>query len=143
MDNDKWDLRYLDLSKFISNWSKDPSTRVGAVITRNNRIVSMGYNGFPQGVDDDHERYNDRDTKYKMIVHGEANAIVSSGQNLEGCTLYTYPFQPCSTCAGLVIQSGIKRVVTFKSNDARWAESFAITRMMFDEAGVALDFYDL
>ena len=70
MDNKKWDLRFIELAKLVSTWSKDPSTQTGAVIVDpNRRVVSVGYNGFPIGVDDDPERYANRDLKYKMIVH--------------------------------------------------------------------------
>jgi len=73
----KWDDRFLSLTQFIASWSKDPSTKVGAVIAdQNNRIVSMGYNGLPVGVKDHTERYSDRERKLAMIVHGEMNAIL-------------------------------------------------------------------
>ena len=69
-----WDLRFLDMSQLISSWSKDPSTQVGAVIVdSNNRVVSVGYNGFPQGISDDY-RLDNRETKYKMILPAECNA---------------------------------------------------------------------
>lgn len=136
---DKWDLRFLDLAQFwAEKCSRDPSTKVGAVITKGKRLVSMGYNGFPAGVEDKPERYADRDLKYKLIVHGEINAIVLAGQPLEGTTLYTWPFMPCSNCAGIIIQSGITKVVAPENDSERWQESFAITRNMFREAGVQL-----
>ena len=76
---EKWDRRYLDIAKSVSQWSKDPSTKVGAVLVRDNRIVSVGYNGFPEGVDDSEERYNNRELKYDLVVHAEVNAIISAG----------------------------------------------------------------
>lgn len=131
-----WDLRFLELSKLVSTWSKDPSTKVGAVITdANNRIISIGYNGFPQGVVDD-SRLDNRDTKYKMIVHGEMNAILFANKSLDNCTLYTYPFMPCPRCSSMIIQTGIKRVVSYKNTVDRWEEEFKLSRSLFNEANI-------
>jgi dCMP deaminase len=132
-----WDERFLQLAQHIAQWSKDPSTKVGAVIVRPNRtIASIGYNGFPRGVNDD-ERLNDRPYKYAMTVHAEANAILSANERLDGCTLYVTPLSPCSSCASILIQSGIKRVVAYMPHQPEhWADSFAIARTMLDEAGV-------
>ncbi len=132
-----WDERFLQLAQHIAQWSKDPSTKVGAVIVRPNRtIASVGYNGFPRGVNDD-ERLNDRPYKYAMTVHAETNAILSANERLDGCTLYVTPLSPCSSCASILIQSGIKRVVAYMPyQPEHWADSFAIARTMLDEAGV-------
>lgn len=138
----KWDQRFLDLAKLCGSWSKDPSTQVGAVIVDgNNRIVSIGFNGFPQGVEDSEERLVDRETKYDIIVHAEANALMFASKSVEGCTLYTWPFQPCSRCAGLIIQSGITRVVSVVHSDERWKKNFEISRKLLQEAHVRLDLY--
>jgi len=138
MSDTDWDLRFLQLTKQISSWSKDPSTKVGAVIVDpNRRIVSTGYNGFPRNVNDD-ARYDNRELKYEMIIHAEVNAILFADRNLNGCTLYTYPFMPCSRCASIVIQSGIKRVVSIKNIDIRWEKSFSLSRTMFNESDVEL-----
>jgi len=133
-----WNERFLALAHHIAQWSKDPSTKVGAVIVRPNRtIASVGYNGFPRGVDDSDARYNDRSIKYAMTVHAEANAILSADQRLDDCTMYVTPLHPCSSCAALIIQSGIKRVVAHMPHDPEhWKDSFAYARAMFDEAGV-------
>jgi dCMP deaminase len=132
----KWDYRFLDLAKFISGWSKDPSTKVGAVIVdKNNRIVSIGYNGFPKNIEDD-DRLIDRNTKYNIIVHGEINAILFANKSVEGCTLYTYPFMPCQRCAGLIIQSGIKRVVSLANEIDRWEKDFELSRKLFVESNI-------
>ena len=134
-----WHRRFLDLAQHISSWSKDPSTQVGAVIVDDQRrIISTGYNGFPRGVTDLAERYEDRDTKYEMIVHGEVNAILFATQSLQNATLYTWPFMPCSRCAGIVIQSGIRTVVAPYCENPRWTNSFDLTRRMLAEAGVEL-----
>jgi dCMP deaminase len=137
----KWDQRFLELAKLVSTWSKDPSTKVGAVITDDRRIISVGYNGFPEGVLDSSERYSNREIKYKYMVHAERNALLFANTSLKNTTLYTYPFMPCSECAGMIIQSGIKRVVTLINTNERWKESFEITKNMFDEAGVSLTQY--
>jgi len=136
----KWDERYINLAKHIADWSKDPSTKVGAVIVDDKgRIVSLGFNGFPQKISDN-DRLNDRDEKYNVIVHAEANAILFANKDLSGYTIYTYPFQPCSRCAGLIIQSGIKRVVTIKNNNSRWQKDFSTSAQMLIEAGVNIDY---
>ena len=137
-DQTNWDHRYLGLAEHVSQWSKDPSTKVGAVITQDNHIVSIGFNGLPRGVDDTVERLSNRELKYKMIVHGEVNAMLFARQSLHDCTLYTWPFMPCSGCAGQVIQRGIKRVVAPFNDNVRWVESFKLTEVMFAEAGVLL-----
>jgi dCMP deaminase len=142
MSIQSWDHRFLVLAKLVGSWSKDPSTQVGAVIVdEDNRIVSVGYNGFPQKIEDD-ERLYDRDTKYKIIVHGEINAILFANRSLKGCTLYTIPFEPCPRCAGLIIQSGIKRVVSLVNTIDRWEEDFKITRHLFKEANIVMEYYD-
>ena len=134
-----WNRRFLALAEHISTWSKDPSTKVGAVIVdADRRIISTGYNGFPRDVEDLDQRLNNRDVKYEMIVHGEINAIVFANQNLQGTTLYTWPFMPCSRCAGIVIQSGIRTVVAPYNDNPRWQASFELTEQMFREAGVRL-----
>ena len=148
MNSTKWDDRFLVLAKLIGSWSKDPSTKVGAVIVDcNNRIISVGYNGFPKGVKDNKERLNDRESKYDIIIHAEANALSFASKSVEGCTLYTYPFQPCSRCAGLIIQHGIKRVVSQKDSKASertmsWGKNFELANTLFSEAGVEMEYYD-
>jgi dCMP deaminase len=133
-----WDRRFLDMAALVSTWSKDPSTKVGAVITRGKFVVSLGFNGHPAGVEDSAARLENREAKYKTIIHAELNAILSARQPLESCTLYVVPFMPCSNCGAVIVQAGIKRVVTLENNNERWAESFEITRTIFAEAGVDL-----
>lgn len=135
-----WDAWFIGLAQYVATASKDPSTQAGAVIIdAERRIVSTGYNGFPRGVRDDAERYADRETKYRMIVHCERNAILFARRDLRGCTLYTTPLMSCSQCAGLVIQSGITRCVAPKMSDAllqRWGADCDAALTMFREAGV-------
>jgi dCMP deaminase len=136
----KWDERFIELAKLVGSWSKDPSTQVGAVIVDGDkRIVSIGFNGFPKGVKDSQKRLVDREQKYDIIIHAEANALMFAGKSVEGCTLYTWPFQPCSRCAGLIIQSGIKRVVSIKNNDSRWEKNFNLAVQLFEESAIILE----
>ncbi len=137
--NAKWDAYFIGVARCISNASKDPSTKVGAIIVdRDRRIVSTGYNGFPRGVVDSEERLHNRDVKYKLIVHAERNAIIFARQDLRGCIIYTYPFMPCAPCAGMVIQAGIVEVVAPRNDNPRWQDDFLLTEDMFREAGVKL-----
>lgn len=143
---EKWDLRFLELARHIATWSRDPSTQTGAVIADGKRVVSVGYNGFAAGVIDSPERYADRDTKYKMIIHCERNAIIFAQRQLNGLTLYTWPFMSCSVCAAMVIQAGIKRCVapSLPPHLAdRWGEDTNLARQMFREANVRLDLYEI
>ncbi|HIB27724.1 MAG TPA: dCMP deaminase family protein [Candidatus Thioglobus sp.] len=139
----KWDQRYLSLAKEVSTWSKDPSTQVGAVTVGSKKeVLSQGFNGFPRGIHDTDERYNNRDTKYKLVVHAEMNAIYNatySGASLDGATLYVYGLPICSECAKGIIQVGIKKVVVEKSKELdNWNESVQLSKEMFDESGVEL-----
>ena len=143
MNLTKWDQRFIDLAKLVGSWSKDPSTQVGAVIVdKDNRIVSVGYNGFPKSVSDTQHRLLDREQKYDMMVHAEANALMFANKSVHGCVLYTWPFQPCSRCAGLIIQSGITRVVSVVHSEDRWKKNFSIARQLFMESKVLLEIYD-
>ncbi len=138
-----WDERFLELARHIGAWSKDPSTGVGCVIVRPDRsIASVGYNGFPRGVEDSSARLGDRDTKLAFVVHAEPNAIVAAREALGGYTLYCTPYPPCSHCAGIIVQAGIRRVVAPAPSAhqlKRWGESFAIADQIFEEGGVLLD----
>jgi dCMP deaminase len=137
----KWDIDYIALCEFWANRkSKDPSTKTGAVIVNaSNEIVSLGYNGFPRGVDDSPELYEDREVKYERIVHCEMNAILTARESIRGATLYTWPFLSCPRCAAHVIQAGITRVVAPKCPEdklERWSEQLERSKKLFQEAGV-------
>lgn len=138
--NNKWDARFLRLAQVVSSWSKDPSTKVGAAIVRDDKtIVSVGYNGFPRGCDDDVALYADRPTKYMRTVHAEVNAILTARESVEGCTLYVWPLHPCASCTGVIIQSGIKHVVAYmKDEPGQWADQFKTARKMCEEAGIKI-----
>jgi dCMP deaminase len=121
---DKWDLRFLRLAKEIASRSKDPSTKVGAVIVGADRhVVSTGYNGFPKGMDDDPRHYDNRETKLERIIHAEMNALIRA--NGAGHTIYTWPLASCPRCAVHLIQGGIRRFVSVTQTPKiaeRWAD---------------------
>jgi len=138
---DKWDIRFLELAKHISGWSKDPSTKVGCVVVGEDReIRSTGFNGFPRGISDDSERLTDRSKKYPLICHAEENAIMHAariGISLKGSTAFvTWP--PCSRCARSLIQAGVQEIVYPETDGIpeRWLEDFNISNAMLLEAGV-------
>lgn len=139
----KWDDRFIKLADHVAGWSRDPSTKVGAVIVRPDKsVASVGFNGFPRGVNDDPERYADRPTKYDFVCHAEVNAILAAGERLHGYTIYSSPLHPCKECAKAIIQSGITRVVTNQPLENRWQSSYGVATTMFEEAGVKVDFMD-
>ena len=108
----RWDNRYLSLARLVATWSKDPSTKVGAVLVRaNNSVASTGYNGFPSGFDDAPSLYADRAYKYKHVVHAEINALSFCGNGVSsGSTLYT-SFPVCADCMEAAGKAGVTRVV--------------------------------
>lgn len=134
----KWSERFMALAEHVATWSKDPSTQVGCVIVdKQNRVVSIGFNGFPRGVKDDVARYADRDTKLLFVAHAERNALDNAPLSVDGCTLYT-PLFPCNECAKSIIQKGISKVVSYEPDWSRKGFNWDITKKMFQEAGVQL-----
>ena len=133
-----WHGRFLSLAAHVATWSKDPSTKCGAVIVRPDRtIASLGYNGFPRGLYDSPVLLNDREEKYKRIVHAEVNALLHMAERPIGHTLYIWPFLPCCRCATQVIQSGITRVIAPGGSGPLWdRHDVQLTRDMFEDAGV-------
>lgn len=137
---DKWDLRFLSLAENASQWSKDPSTKVGCVIVDpdTNRIAGVGFNGFPRGMCDHEELYADKPTKYSRTIHAEVNAVLNSSGSLEGYTAYvTAP--PCTACTLVLIQSGIQRVVSMApSRDflSRWGADISKSKGFMAEVEV-------
>ena len=141
--NSKWDTRFMKLAREIAGWSKDPSSKIGAVIVDDDRrILSTGYNGFPRGIEDTEERLHNKEEKYPRIVHAEANALLSalySGVSVKGATLYVWGLPVCADCTKLVIQSGIKRVViTYPENASeKWRMQWnEMSKPMIKETGV-------
>lgn len=141
-----WDSRFLELAKHISDWSKDPSTKCGAVIVdHKNVIVSLGFNGFPRGVPDRKQYLEDREEKYLRVIHAEENAILFSREINLGCTIYTWPVSPCNRCASLIIQSGIQRICYPEPRDEvqqsyyrRWHRETLATLEMLKDTGVTI-----
>lgn len=135
----------MDLAKVAASWSKDPSTKIGAVaIGEKGQVLCTGYNGFPRGIEDSLTRYYDRELKYKLVVHAEQNAIYNAtynGVSLNGSTMYVHGLPCCSDCAKGIIQVGVKRVImSTPSTPDRWKDSWKLTETMFREAGVSYDF---
>lgn len=132
-----WYDYFMDMARVAATRSKDPSTKVGAIIVDDRRrVLSTGYNGFPRQVKDLPERYADKPTKYKLVVHAEANAILTAARDLRECSIFTTMF-PCSECAKLIVQSGIRYVCSpSPRTDGVWAEDAKWSHLMFAEAGV-------
>lgn len=139
----KNDLYFLKMAKHLASRSKDPSTKTGAVIVDSKgRVVSTGFNGFPQKMPDTIEHYNDRDSKYSRIVHCEMNALIFSHQDLEGCTLYTWPFLTCDRCCVHMLQAGIVRFVSPvcpADQATRWESTFRKSRTYIEECGAVYE----
>ena len=135
-----WDEYFMGISKLSGMRSKDPSTQVGAcIVSEDNKILSMGYNGFPMGCSDDAfpwEREGDTlHTKYAFVTHSELNAILNyRGGSLSGAKLYVSLF-PCNECAKAIIQAGIRTVV-YESDKYADTPSGIASRKMLDAAGV-------
>lgn len=143
----KWDRRFLELAKHISLWSKDPSTKCGAVIVRQDRtIASIGFNGFPMDMYDNIDNYNSREEKYGRIIHAEMNALIHAKESVRGCTLYTWPMQSCNRCMVHMIQAGIERFVAPRVSGEtleRWKDSFKKTQEYANECGRKIELIDI
>ena len=140
-----WNLRFMDLAKQVSTWSKDPSKKIGAVVVGSKRqILSTGYNGFPRGIEDTDERLNDRNLKYKYVVHAEMNAIYNAtytGTSLDGASMYVYGLPICHECAKGIIQVGIKEVFIDRKSlldKPNWYDSYLKSKEMFDAVGITI-----
>lgn len=141
-DYGSWDLRFLALADHISDWSKDPSTKVGCVVVGPDReILTTGYNGFPRGAVDSIDRYSDRTTKMRLICHAEENAVAHAartGVSLRGTSAYvTWP--PCPRCARSLIQAGVVRVVHWEVDiPERWIEDMVASESLLNEVGITI-----
>jgi dCMP deaminase len=147
----RWDGHHLGMALFNAAMSKDPATRVGSVIVGPDReIRSTGFNGLPRGIHDTAERLNDRDTKLRLVVHAEMNAILNAariGVSTRDCTLYlaatddtgmVWGGPPCTRCTVEIIQAGISEIVSYprKTAPSRWAEDLEFAQQLLREAGV-------
>lgn len=144
--NRNWDVRFIKLAEHIAEWSKDRSRGVGAVIVNSDkRVVSMGYNGFPAGIDDDLDERHERPAKYDWTIHAEQNAIINAariGVSTKGATMYLNLF-PCASCSGSIINCGIVRIVVLNKpnyNDSKYGKEFIISRNKFIEADIKIDY---
>jgi dCMP deaminase len=134
--NAKWTARFINLAAHVAEWSRDPSSKVGAVIVRPDKsIASIGFNGFARGVEDKPDRLGDRPTRLLYSLHAEMNAILAAKESLQGHSIFVHPFQPCAHCAAAIVQAGIKEVYCSEHSVTRWEESFTAARTMFHEAG--------
>jgi dCMP deaminase len=136
----KWHDRFMKIAQDVSSWSKDESTKVGAVIVRDRVIVSTGYNGFPRGIDDDIPERHERPLKYKYVCHAEENAIFNAariGAGIQGSDIYV-TLHPCTNCAKAIIQSEINNVYILNSDNERWTEDFSFSSMLLKEANVLI-----
>ena len=146
-----WDDYFLHLASQVLLKSKDPSTKVGAIITDDKHsIIATGFNGFPRSIEDTEDRLNNRDMKLKLVVHAEMNAVFNaarSGIALKGCTLYlaatdstglVWGGPPCSRCSVEVIQTGINTIISYpkKAVPSRWHEDLVLSESLLNEAGV-------
>lgn len=135
-----WDEYFMGIALLSAKRSKDPNTQVGAcIVNQFNKIVGIGYNGFPIGCDDDslpweREAENVNETKYPYVVHAEANAILNSTKDLHGSRIYVALF-PCNECTKLIIQSGIKEII-YLSDKYRSSDTVKASKIMLEMAGV-------
>ena len=138
-----WDEDFTGVAILASQRSKDPSTQVGAcIVNDDNKIMSVGYNGFPRGCSDDEfpwDRQGDKDssTKYPYVCHAELNAILNAGgNNLKDCRIYVALF-PCNECAKAIIQCGIKEVI-YISDKYKDTDLVQASKRMLNAAGIKL-----
>ena len=141
-----WDAYFMGIAMLSSQRSKDPNTQVGAcIVSRDNKILSVGYNGAPNGYDDEHMPWNRegdfKNTKYAYVCHAELNAILNNkGSILEGARIYVDLF-PCNECAKAIIQCGIKEII-YKSDKYNGTDGNVVAKKMLDYCGVKYKKYD-
>ena len=141
-----WDEYFMGIAVLSAQRSKDPNSQVGAcIVSQDNKILSIGYNGFPVGCSDDEiswEREGDFiDTKYPYVCHAELNAILNyTGATLKGSKIYVALF-PCNECAKAIIQAGIKEVI-YKEDKYKDADNVIVSKAMLDSCGVKYTQYE-
>lgn len=149
-----WDRLFMRLVYEYASKSKDPSSKIGAVIVKDHRPILFGFNGFPEGVKDTPERLNDRDTKYMLVEHAERNAIDMAarfGTSTVNGILYTQVL-PCAGCAKAIIQARIREIVLHReadeyfknrsSSSSNWKKDHEFSTIMFDEAGITIRYIE-
>ena len=142
----KWHDRYLELAQQIASWSKDPSSKIGAIaVGSKGQVLAQGYNGFPRGIEDREIRFENKELKYRYVVHAEMNLIYNASYNgvsLDGSTVYVTGLPVCSECAKGLIQVGVQQVImpTQENTPDKWVQSFKLSKELFEEAGVHWQF---
>jgi len=145
MKKQTWNSKFMSIAKDVSQWSKDRSVGVGAVIVKNNRIISTGYNGFPEGLDDEKSERHQRPDKYSWTVHAEENAIISCariGVSTQDAVMYCTWF-PCAGCARMIVNAGIKKIICGQKpdlNNEKFGKEFEIVLEMLHEADVDIEY---
>jgi len=143
-DLSKWDSRFMELADIVSSWSKDPSTQVGCVIVdKHQRVVSVGFNGFPRGMEDNPEKLSDKAYKHSTVIHAESNAILFAKRDLTDCVLYsTFPI--CASCASVIMQANIAKVI-YRPDKAnvKWTELNKLANSHMQEAGIEIQEFNL
>jgi dCMP deaminase len=139
----KWDERFLRMAREVATWSKDPSTKVGCVlVSPNKKRLALGYNGFPERMEDKNEWLENREEKYSRVIHAEINAELNAGCDITGWTQYTWPFCSCDRCFVHMTQAGITRFVApIMSPEiaARWEPVCQKTRRYAREMNLTFD----
>ena len=141
-----WDSYFMGIAMLSAQRSKDPNTQVGAcVVSKDNKILSVGYNGAPNGYNDENMPWdregNFLDTKYAYVCHAELNAILNNkGSNLEGSRIYVDLF-PCNECAKAIIQCGIKEII-YKSDKYNGTDANVASKKMLHYCGVTYRKYE-
>ena len=149
MDKGKtWNIYFMEIAELVASKSKDPRTKVGAVLVRNNRIISTGYNGFPKGIVETVERWQPPQ-KYDFVVHAERNALdnaAKEGISTLGTTLYITPLPPCLECVKGIISAGVEKVVITRydiETRPQWADSIRKGNAILEEAGITVEIMDV
>lgn len=147
----KWDKHFLQMTLLNARLSKDPSTKVGAIIvTKDRDFISAGFNGLPRKLKDTEERLNNRETKLSLTVHAEMNAVLAAaklGIKINDCVMYIVATDksgeiwggpPCHRCLVEILQTGISKIVTYeqKSVPTKWEESIKLSKELIKEAGI-------
>lgn len=134
-DMDKWQIRFFNLARQYSTWSKDPSKQIGCIAVRGKKPIAYGYNGFPSSISDFEEHLNNDEFRRKWMIHAEINMISNAareGISLEGCDIYIWGLQSCHECAKALQSCGVKGVYAVDAyEDPKWTERFYETESFF------------
>lgn len=132
-----YEAEMWELANATARFSKDPSTKVGCVAAVNKRVVGTGRNGFPAGIDDEPELYNNRAVKLELVTHAEANLVAICGNRLQGADVFV-TFPPCNDCAQLLITAGIRSVYTreYFNPESIWHHRWELSKTMFHQVGI-------